>query len=100
MATLAHASDGQILVWVSPATPPNSLYYDPHTNPSLYSEVYSDPTAYRVTNGALTRDGEPVAINPPCDDCQTLDSLDSATTIAQLRKVLILLRDKPGFTRG
>lgn len=76
------------------------VFFDSHSNPTLYSEVYADPTAYSVVDGVLTRDGVPVAINPPCDDCATLDALDGATTVAQLRKALLVMRDKPGFTRG
>lgn len=76
------------------------VFFDSHTNETLVAEVYADPTAYSVIDGVLTRDGQPVVINPPCDDCAALDALDSATTIAQLKKVLLLWRDKPGFTRG
>ena len=100
MAKIAHTTDGQILNWTFPTSPPNAIAYDSHTNPTLYSEVYSNPSAYSVIDGVLTRDGQPVAINPPCEDCQTLDSIDTATTVEQLRKVLKLMRDKPGFTRG
>jgi hypothetical protein len=76
------------------------IQLDAHTNESALASVTSDPTAYLVVDGVLTRDGQPVAINPPCEDCATLDALDSATTVAQLRKALLLWRDKPGFTRG
>lgn len=92
-----YANDGTVPPQIQSDT---GLFFDHHTNPELYATVRANPSAYRVTNGVLTKDGEPVAINPPCEDCQTLDSLDSATTIAQLRKVLLLMRDRPGFTRG
>lgn len=73
---------------------------DSHTNPALAGAINADPAAYLVVDGVLTRDGQPVAINPPCDDCAALDALDGATTVAQLRKALLVMRDKPGFTRG
>lgn len=100
MAKIAHTNDGQILHWTFPTSPPNAIFYDSHSNPTLYSEVYADPTAYSVIDGVLTRDGAPVVINPPCEDCAALDALDGATTVAQLRKALLVMRDKPGFTRG
>lgn len=100
MAKIVHTNDGHILHWTFPTSPPNAIFYDSHSNPTLYSDVYSDPTAYSVIDGTLTRDGAPVVINPPCDDCAALDALDSATTVAQLRKALVVMRDKPGFTRG
>ena len=77
-----------------------SISFDSHTNPDLYSEVYSDPSAYSIVDDVLTCDGSPVAINDWCDDCKTLDSLDTASTVAQLKKVLMLMRDKPGFIKG
>ena len=97
MASIHH-NETQICDILS--NPPSKIYFDSHSNPTLYSEVYADPTAYSVVDGILTRDGVPVAINPPCDDCAALDALDSATTVAQLKKALIVMRDKPGFTRG
>jgi hypothetical protein len=98
MANLFY-SDGSIVLQPVPANA-ECLFYDSHSNPTLYSEVYANPTAYSVVDGILTRDGAPVVINPPCDDCAALDALDSATTVAQLRKALLVMRDKPGFTRG
>lgn len=81
---------------------PNDPFFscDSHTNPTLADAINANPSAYSVIDGVLTRDGAPVAINPPCDDCAALDALDGATTVAQLRKALIVMRDKPGFTRG
>lgn len=76
------------------------ISYDSHTNPTLAGAINADVAAYLVVDGVLTRDGQPVAINPPCDDCAALDALDGATTVAQLKKALIVMRDKPGFTRG
>lgn len=78
----------------------NEIYFDSHTNPSLLVEVFSNPSDYLIINGILTKDGQTVTINPPCEDCQTLDSIDTATTVEQLRKALQLMRDKPGFTKG
>lgn len=87
------------LITYAPAGEP--LYMgDLHTNPTLYSDVYSNPTAYSVIDGVLTREGQPVAINPPCEDCVTLDSVATASTVEELRKVVQLLVDKPGFRRG
>lgn len=100
MAKIAHTTDGQILHWTFPTPPPNAISYDSHSNPTLYSEVYADPSAYLVINGVLTKDGVPVPINPPCEDCVTLDSVATATTVEELRKVVQLLIDKPGFRRG
>ena len=77
-----------------------SISYDSHTNPQLSAQVNADANSYLVTDGILTRDGAPVAIADWCDDCKTLDSLDTASTVAQLRKVLMLMRDKPGFAKG
>ena len=100
MAKIAHTNDGHIFNWTFPTSPPNAIFYDSHTNPTLAGAINADPTAYSVIDGVLTRDGAPVVINPPCDDCAALDALDSATTVAQLKKALIVMRDKPGFTRG
>ena len=82
------------------SNPPNKISYDSHSNPTLYSEVYADPSAYLVVDGVLTKDGVPVPINPPCEDCVTLDSVATASTVEELRKVVQLLIDKPGFRRG
>ena len=102
MAKIAHTNDGQILNWTFPTSPPNAIFYDSHSNPALYSDVYADPTAYSVIDGVLTRDGQPVAINPPCDDCQTLALLDGdgALTGEQVKSILKLMTQKPGFIRG
>lgn len=76
------------------------ISYDSHTNPTLAGTINADPTVYSVVDGVLTRDGQPVVINPPCEDCVTLDSVATATTVEELRKVVQLLVDKPGFRRG
>jgi len=78
----------------------NFIDLDSHTNGALLSAINADPSAYSIADGVLTRDGAPVVINDWCDDCKTLDSLDTASTVAQLRKVLVLMRDKPGFIKG
>ena len=78
----------------------STLNLDSHTNGALLSAINADPSAYSIVDGVLTRDGSPVAIADWCDDCKTLDSLDTASTVAQLKKVLMLMRDKPGFTKG
>lgn len=94
-----HSANGDVFgTWGTPSDP--FISYDSHTNPTLAGAINADPTAYSVIDGVLTRDGAPVAINPPCDDCAALDALDGATTVAQLRKALLVMRDKPGFTRG
>lgn len=79
---------------------PSAVVIDSHTNASLLSAINADPSAYSIVDGTLLKDGAPVVINDWCDDCKTLDSLDTASTVAQLRKVLMLMRDKPGFTKG
>ena len=80
----------------------DSFDFDSHTNPDLYSEVYSNPSAYSITDGVLTKDGAPVTINDWCDDCKTLDAVLNASeaTNEQLTKALKLLVQKPGFTKG
>jgi len=100
MSQIAHTTDGHVIQWMSPLTPPHAISYDSHTNPTLYSEVYADPSAHLVIDGVLTKDGVAVPINPPCEDCVTLDSVATATTVEELRKVVQLLVDKPGFRRG
>lgn len=95
-------TDGEIQPpFLSPAI--SRVYFDSHTNPSLYSEVYSDPTAYSVIDGVLVKDGSPVVINPPCVDCQTIAAVleaDGEATVVQLTAAVKLLLEKPGFTRG
>jgi len=75
---------------------------DSHTNPTLAGAINADIAAYLVVDGVLTRDGVPVSINPPCDDCQTLALLDGdgALTGEQVKSILKLMTQKPGFTRG
>ena len=73
---------------------------DSHANGALLAAINADVSAYSIVDGVLTRDGSPVSIADWCDDCKTLDSLDTASTVAQLRKVLVLMRDKPGFAKG
>lgn len=97
---LSYEENGSVLIWWRPFAPQQSIYLDSHSNPTLASAINADPSAYLVIDGVLTRDGAPVVINPPCDDCAALDALDGATTVAQLKKALIVMRDKPGFTRG
>ena len=100
MANLFH-TNGSIILQPIPANA-DLYYYDSHSNPTLYSEVYANPSAYSVVDGILTKDGVPVAINPPCDDCQTLALLDGdgALTGEQVKSILKLMTQKPGFTRG
>ena len=95
-----HTQDGLVIGVGNVGFGEAFIAYDSHTNPALASQVNSDANAYSITDGVLTRDGAPVAINDWCDDCKTLDSLDSASTVAQLKKVLLLMRDKRGFTKG
>ena len=96
MAKIFYNNDSSI----SQTESPKYIEYDTHTNELLAYQMYFNPTAYSVIDGVLTRDGQPVAINPPCEDCVTLDSVATATTVEELRKVVQLLVDKPGFRRG
>jgi hypothetical protein len=102
MSQIAHTTDGHVIQWMSPLTPPHAISYDSHSNPTLYSDVYADPTAYLVVDGVLTKDGVPVTINPPCSDCQVLDAVvgDVPATVEQLQAAVRLLILKPGFQRG
>ena len=76
------------------------IVIDAHTNDALLLNISADPSAYLVVDGVLTKDGVAVPINPPCEDCVTLDSVATASTVEVLRKVVQLLIDKPGFRRG
>lgn len=96
-----HNTDGLVMgTWGGVGDP--SISYDGHTNPTLAASVNAAATAYRVIDGTLTRGGEPVAIAPPCDDCQTLDAVlgSEPATVQQLQAALKLLIAKPGFQRG
>lgn len=104
MATILYNDSSVIGAWLNGFEPDtgnaSAILLDAHTNKDTLAAVSVAPQAYLVIDGVLTRDGAPVVINPPCDDCAALDALDSATTVAQLKKALIVMRDKPGFTRG
>ena len=79
-----------------------SISFDSHTNPDLYSEVYSDPVAYSIVDGVLLKDGSPVVINDWCDDCKVLDAVlvSQPASVEQLQAAVKLLITKPGFTKG
>lgn len=104
MAKLLHDNIQVLGAWLDSMAPSlpgaTAVHFDSHTNLELFGAASSMPFLFSVIDGVLTRDGAPVVINPPCDDCAALDALDGATTVAQLRKVLLVMRDKPGFTRG
>ena len=80
--------------------PSSGFFLDLHTNMVVYEDICANTPAYLVVDGVLTKDGVAVPINPPCEDCVTLDSVATASTVEELRKVVQLLIDKPGFRRG
>jgi hypothetical protein len=92
--------NGKILSF--PYADNNGFFIDSHTNPFLLLEISANLSSYSVTDGILVKDGVPVAINPPCEDCQTLALLDGdgALTGEQVKSILKLMTQKPGFTRG
>lgn len=60
--------------------PANSLDFDPDTNAALVADLKANVTAYRLQAGALTKDGQPVAIA-----ADGLDEVDRKA-LAQLRQ--------------
>lgn len=104
MAKLLHDNTQVLGAWLDSMAPSlpgtTAVHFDSHTNLELFGAASSMPFLFSVVDGVLTRDSQPVTINPPCEDCQTLDSIDTATTVEQLKKALQLMRDKPGFTKG
>ena len=97
---IPYNAEGRILSYHAIDSSAGHLDVDVHTNPSVVSGINGNSSAYLVVDGVLTKDGVAVTINPPCEDCVTLDSVATASTVEELRKVVQLLIDKPGFRRG
>ena len=93
MAALYAAADGTLArallsaqeeaLWPDP--PPGavgSLTFDPDSNPALVADLRRSTDAYRLQNGTLTKNGQPVTINPPGRGQQ--DRLALSAIIAKL----------------
>jgi hypothetical protein len=80
-----------------------SLALDSDTNAALFADVSATILAYRLSaDGVLTKDGQPVTINPPALPSPTLNEqlagalaalpADQPITGGQLAEVIALLR--------
>jgi hypothetical protein len=72
MLRLTAAADGTLVTWSVvphgtdlPPAGPRDLDIDDTTNPLLVAALDTDGQSFRLTDGALTRNGQPFAVNPP-----------------------------------
>jgi hypothetical protein len=72
MLRLTAAADGTLVTWSVvphgtdlPPAGPRDLDVDDTTNPLLVAALDTDGQSFRLTAGALTRNGQPFAVNPP-----------------------------------
>lgn len=64
-------SDAEIKAYGPPETYISKLEFDPATNPNLASQVAQNWNNFRLVDGVLYHNGEPVTVNPPGSVWQT-----------------------------